>query len=116
MKRIFVFLVVAALSPATAIAQPYCNGSTQRDANICAQQKFEIADRELNQLWEEVKPLADARGIGQGLLDEQHAWLRQRDANCEPELDAGGSADHMFYWSCMEEQTLQRNQVLRDLR
>ena len=114
MKRIFVLLVV--LTPATAIAQSHCDGPTQRDANICAQQKWEIADRELNRLWKEVKPLADARGSGQMLLDEQRAWLRQRDAHCDPELDEGGSAAHMFYWSCMEEQTLQRNQVLRALR
>ncbi|MDN3520174.1 lysozyme inhibitor LprI family protein [Halomonas ramblicola] len=116
MKRIFVLLIVIVLSPATAIAQSYCNGTTQRDANICAKQKWEIADRELNRLWKEVKPLADTRGTGQVLLDEQHAWLRQRDAHCEPELKEGGSAAHMFYWSCMEEQTLQRNQVLRALR
>ncbi len=115
--RLLLFILVAVfLNPASAIAQSYCNGSTQCDANICAKQKWEIAYQELNQLWNEVKALSDPRGTGQVLLDEQRAWLKRRDAYCERELNAGGSADHMFYWSCMEEQTLQRIQVLRALR
>ncbi|TYB83999.1 lysozyme inhibitor LprI family protein [Oceaniovalibus sp. ACAM 378] len=114
MKRIFVLLV--ALNPATAIAQSHCNGQTQLDINFCAQERWAVADQELNRLWNQVKPLADARGFGQMLLNEQRAWLRQRDAACDPELTAGGSADAMFYWSCMEEHTLQRNQMLRALR
>ncbi|WP_240036573.1 lysozyme inhibitor LprI family protein [Halomonas urmiana] len=116
MRLILSLLVVVFLNPSSVIAQSYCNGSNQRDANICAKQKWEIADQKLNQLWNEVKALADARGTGQVLLDEQRAWLRRRDAHCEPELEEGGSADYMFYWSCMEEQTLQRIEVLRALR
>lgn len=116
MKLFFILVVAVFLNSTTAIAQSYCNGQTQRDANICAKQKWEIADQKLNQLWNEVKALADARGTGQVLLDEQRAWLRRRDARCEPELEEGGSADYMFYWSCMEEQTLQRIEVLRALR
>lgn len=116
MKQLFVLLTVAFLSQGTATAQPHCNGQTQHDANICALQQWENADQELNRLWKEVKALADARGTSQMLLDEQREWLRQRDAHCEPELDAGGSADAMFYWSCMEEQTLQRIQELRAQR
>ncbi|HEY9037978.1 MAG TPA: lysozyme inhibitor LprI family protein [Roseovarius sp.] len=114
MKRIFVLLV--ALNPAVAMAQSHCDGQTQLDANFCAKERWEVADQELNRLWNEVKPLADARGTGQMLLEEQRAWLRQRDAACDQELQAGGSADAMFYWSCMEERTLQRNRMLRALR
>jgi uncharacterized protein YecT (DUF1311 family) len=116
MRLFFIFIVAVFLYPTTAVSQSYCNGQTQRDANICAKQKWEIADQKLNQLWKEVMALADARGTGQVLLDEQRAWLRRRDAHCEPELEEGGSADYMFYWSCMEEQTLQRIQALRALR
>lgn len=114
MKRIFVLLV--ALSPATAIAQSHCNRQTQVDANFCAKEKWAVADQDLNLLWKQVKPMADARGNGQALLNEQRAWLKRRDATCNPEMASGGSAAPMFYWSCMEEQTLQRNQVLRALR
>ncbi len=114
MKRIFVLLV--ALNPATAFAQAHCNGQTQLDANFCAKERWAVVDQELNRLWKQVKPLADARGTGQVLLNEQRAWLSQRDAACDPELQAGGSADAMFYWSCMEEHTLQRNRMLGALR
>lgn len=114
MKRIFVLLV--ALNPAAAVAQSHCNGQTQLDANFCANERWAVADQELNRLWKQVKPLADARGTGQALLNDQRAWLKQRDATCEPERQAGGSADAWFYWSCMEEQTLQRNSMLRALQ
>lgn len=114
MKRVFILLIV--LIPTTATAQSHCNGQTQIDANFCAKEKWAIADRELNRLWKEVKPKADARGNGRELLNEQRAWLKRRDATCDPEAKSGGTAAPMFYWSCMEEQTLQRNQVLRALR
>lgn len=108
--------LLAALSPAAATAQSHCNGQTQIDANFCAMEKWEIADRELNRLWSQVKPAADARGTGQALLAEQRAWLKRRDAACGPEQASGGSAAPMFYWDCMEQETLRRNQVLRALQ
>ncbi|MFW8633735.1 lysozyme inhibitor LprI family protein [Cribrihabitans pelagius] len=111
-----VLFLLAALVPVPAAAQSSCSGQTQIDANFCAKEKWQAADAELNRLWGEVKPLADARGAGQALLKNQRAWLQHRDAGCEGELAAGGSAAPMFYWSCMEAQTLQRNQVLRSLR
>lgn len=111
MKRLLVLLI--ALSPTAAIAQSHCNGQTQIDANFCAKEKWAAADRELNRLWKQVKPMADARGTGRALLAEERAWLRKRDATCNPELQSGGSAAAMFYWSCMEQQTLQRNRALR---
>lgn len=102
--------------PASVSAQASCNGTTQIDANFCAKEKWEIADRELNRLWKIVKPKADARGIGQALLNEQRAWLKRRDATCDPELQSDGSAAPMFYWACMEQETLSRNSVLRGLQ
>ncbi len=114
MLRVFAFLI--AIVPVAAQAQPSCGGQTQIDANFCAKERWEIADRELNRLWKVVKPMADARGTERALLNEQRAWLKRRDATCEPELASGGSAAPMFYWSCMEEETRKRNAVLRGLR
>ncbi|MBY6067249.1 DUF1311 domain-containing protein [Leisingera aquaemixtae] len=111
-----ILFLLAAFCPAAASAQSSCNGQTQIDANFCAKEKWQIADNELNRLWKQVKPAADARGTGQALLAEQRAWLKRRDATCLPERSSGGSAAAMFYWACMEEETLQRNQVLRSLR
>jgi len=99
-----------------AAAQSYCDGQTQIDMTYCAQERWQIADAELNRLWSRVKPVADARGTGTALLAEQRAWLKRRDATCEPALSSGGSGAQMFYWLCMEDATLQRNAVLRDLQ
>lgn len=101
------------LLPVAASAQPECSGNTQIEINVCAKDRWETADAELNRLWSAAKPAADARGHGQALLDSQREWLRLRDARCEPELDSGGSAAAMYYWSCMEEMTRARNQELR---
>ncbi|MEW2916594.1 lysozyme inhibitor LprI family protein [Ruegeria sp. ANG10] len=112
----FLICLIVTLTPTYSAAQSSCGGQTQLDANFCAKEKWEIADRELNRIWAEVKPLADARGYGQALLDEQRAWLKARDATCDPELESDGSAAPMFYWACMEQQTLTRNQALETWR
>lgn len=112
-------ILIAVFSPACALAQEHqysCPGQTQIDANFCAKDSWQVADDELNRIWNEVKPLADARGTGQSLLEEQRAWLQQRDAACEPEMNSGGSAAAMFYWVCMEQETLRRNAELAALR
>ena len=109
--KAFAFLAFV-LIPSSTFAQSHCGGQTQLEINFCAHEKWAIADGELNRLWKEIKPVADARGDGQALLKEQRAWLKMRDATCDPELTSGGSADAMFYWACMEEQTLKRNQAL----
>lgn len=110
MKAVAVLAVI--LLPTASDAQSHCAGQTQIEATFCAKEKWEIADKELNRLWKEIKPAADTRGSGQALLNEQRAWLKRRDATCDPELKSDGSAAQMFYWACMEEQTLKRNQEL----
>lgn len=113
MKLFFTFFLL--ILPLNAFAQSRCSGQTQVDLNFCAKEKWAVADQELNRLWKVVKPKEDARGRGNSLLNKQRAWLQQRDVRCESELAkyAGGSAAAMFYWVCMEEQTLKRNKALR---
>ena len=110
MKAVATLAVI--LLPTVSGSQSHCADQTQIDATFCAKEKWEIADKELNRLWKEIKPAADRRGNGPALLNEQRAWLKRRDATCAPELQSDGSAAQMFYWSCMEEQTLKRNQEL----
>lgn len=120
MRYVFLFpLLLLLLHPLPAAAQddgPRCDPSHQQGINFCAYEEWMAADNELNRLWGVVKPRADARGIGQALLNEQRAWLARRDATCEPERHSGGSAASMFYWNCMEELTLRRNAELRAMR
>ena len=108
-------LTLVLLFPAAALAQEprySCPGQTQLDFNFCARDAWKVEDDRLNRIWADAKRRADARGGGQALLAEQRAWLKRRDADCDPELSSGGSADQMFYWSCMEEQTRLRNAEL----
>lgn len=93
-----------------------CSGTTQLEANICARDRWQLADDKLNRLWREVKPRADARGAGQALLGEQRGWLRQRDAKCKPELNSKGSMAPSLYYGCMQDLTEQRNVQLRGMR
>ena len=112
MIRPYLAAAFLALLPVSGLAQT-CDGSTQLEMNICAKDRWAVADDELNRLWRMVKPLADRQGQGAQLLQEQRGWLRLRDATCEPELSGGGSAAQMFYWFCMEEMTAARNSALR---
>ncbi|QFT73241.1 hypothetical protein FIU92_09405 [Ruegeria sp. THAF33] len=111
-----IYLLVLIMLPCSAAAQSSCSGQTQLDANFCAKEQWEAADRELNRLWAQIKPAADARGDGDALLTEQRAWLKARDATCDKEWSGGGSAAPMFYWTCMKEQTVARNQALESWR
>ncbi|WP_170759399.1 lysozyme inhibitor LprI family protein [Ruegeria lacuscaerulensis] len=112
----FIAIAVFILTPCASLAEFWCGGPTQNDENICAMEQWQVADNELNRLWKEIKPRADARGVGQALLTEQRAWLKRRDATCQQELAGGGSAAQMFYWSCMEQQTINRNKELATWR
>lgn len=107
---------LVAATPAIAQTSKDCsNAGAQIDMNFCARAGWDISDAELNRLWREVKPAADARGRGQALLDAQRAWLRYRDATCEAERDqyAGGSIAPLVYWQCMDRLTIRRNAELR---
>lgn len=100
---------------ASGAAAQSCQGTTQRDANLCAMERWEASDAELNRLWKVLKPAADGAGWGERLLSEQRSWLARRDATCDGELQGGGSAAPMFYWSCMDEMTKARNAEFRGM-
>tara|TARA_R110002012_G_scaffold248926_1_gene425586 strand:+ start:164 stop:430 length:267 start_codon:yes stop_codon:yes gene_type:complete len=83
------------------------------DATNCEFTRWQRADTELNQLWGELKPRADASGTGSALLAQQRQWIKRRDAICEQELGHGGSLDQAIYYGCMKDMTLQRNVEFR---
>ena len=114
--RSYLFAALASVTPVLAAAQDACPGQTSYDLTLCAHEKWETADIELNRLWRVVKPMADARGTGATLLAEQRLWLKQRDAECEQELGHGGSLDNAIYANCMEAWTLRRNAELRAMQ
>ena len=112
-------LCLALLLPAAAAAQDFdCQmPMAQVEINHCTALEAERVDRRLNRIWGRLKPQADAAGWGPRLLDEQRAWLRQRDRTCERRRAriGMGSAAPMEFHLCITELTRARNAELRAL-
>ncbi len=113
--RISLIIAASFLSglPALGLADNACDLPSSMDTNLCEHDRWERTDAELNRLWGEVKPRADAGGTGSALLAQQRQWLRDRDAKCNPEREQGGSLDAARYYWCMWQMTLQRNAEFR---
>ncbi|SLN12082.1 hypothetical protein ROJ8625_00310 [Roseivivax jejudonensis] len=105
--------VLLATLPVAGSAQASCSGTTSAAITQCEHTRWQRADAELNRLWRELKPRADAQGTGQALLTQQRRWLQRRDATCEQELGHGGSLDRALYYGCMKDMTVQRNAEFR---
>lgn len=101
------------LSPGLAVAHECRSSASNIEAIDCARHNYLHTDEELNRLWKILKPAADAAGWGQRLLQEQRAWLKRRDARCEPELNSGGSGAPLFFAICLDEETEARNAEFR---
>ena len=113
--RNLLILATAFLSglPELGSTQATCERKTSIETTECEYARWQLADAELNQLWGDLKPRADARGTGSALLAEQRQWLKRRDSRCEQELGHGGSLDGAIYYGCMWRLTLQRNAEFR---
>ncbi|MEL6263307.1 MAG: lysozyme inhibitor LprI family protein [Cyanobacteria bacterium J06626_6] len=89
------------------------DSTTQLEMNQCAQQAYEIADTELNQVYQAMKSQLPATGQ-QALTEAELAWINFRDLDCGFDRDqyAGGSIAPMLYSRCQAEQTALRAQEL----
>jgi len=89
---------------------------SQRSMNLCSQHGFEVADKELNELYaKQLKGLTDA-GNRKRLAAAQRAWITFRDQDCAYQLgppDASGRLPLFDYYGCMSTRTQQRIQDLR---
>ena len=101
---------------------------TQMQMNICAAQRYEAADRELNRQWEvtaaRMKAVDEAGSVPasqlnnfNALLKAQRAWLKFRDAHCESAgyVFRGGSMRPMVVGNCKADLTERRIQQLQQL-
>lgn len=93
---------------------------TQMEMNRCAGLSFEVADKELNRVFNEVKALySDNPKFLQNLKTSQLAWIKLRDADLElyyPEENKRvqyGSAYPMCASSRKTEITIQRIEFLK---
>ncbi|NNC72643.1 MAG: DUF1311 domain-containing protein [Sphingomonadaceae bacterium] len=100
----------------------------QQPMNACAHWEYELADAELNDVWEQAIEYArnylnhddmnDGRPSGaQRLLAAQRAWITLRDEHCAVYSYhmRGGSAEPLLYHGCRTSMTRARTSELRDL-
>ncbi len=102
-----------ALAPTAAFSQTgscyddaHLNTLGQIGLNRCAEQRFAVADAELNRLYAEVRPAQS----GGTFVEAQRAWLAFRDLACVAETEGfeDGSMYPMILNRCLERQTNRR--------
>ncbi|MBF9195278.1 lysozyme inhibitor LprI family protein [Microvirga terrestris] len=94
-----VLLAMLFLSPA-ARAGDDCKGETQSEMNMCAEHKFEKADKAMNERYTKLMKRLDRDDQGK-LRDAQRAWISYRDKVCDFETSGLGSVRPMIFAGCM---------------
>ncbi len=110
------------LLPACAFTQGRDPCDTPRgtpEVNLCALQKFEQKDRQLNTAYQAVIRQLETYGNGAGmkklLVLSQRKWVEFRDADClaRQSLYQGGTGGAESYHDCMTKHTEQRIKELQ---
>lgn len=102
-----------------AIAQRIdcAKAQTTPELKFCSQQSYQTADKQLNQVYQQVT--SSIRGEQKQLLiTAQQAWIKFRDNNCNFEVypSRGGTGYEIFRNGCLERLTKQRTKDLQDYR
>ncbi len=90
--------------------QPNCkNPQTQTELNICSGVDYQRADKQLNQVYNQVRDKLSANRRQQ-LIVAQRAWISFRDANCKFERSEveGGTMAPLIYNNCLQDMTKKR--------
>ncbi len=99
------------------IAQKFTCDSPQTtsEMRVCAGQSYEKADRELNQVYQQLKPKLDA-SQQKRLINAQRAWIQFRDKSCafEGAFAEGGTLEPVLKLSCLTDVTEQRVKDLQE--
>lgn len=83
--------------------------ATQREMNVCAQQRYQQANKKLNLVYQDLQSNLPANGQ-QALSNAELAWIEFRDLNCTFAKNqfAGGSIAPLVYHNCLETHTTTR--------
>ena len=108
-------VMLAAASPLAAQQGECDDARTQSDMNLCATDRYQAADAEMNRAYAQLRAAIDAEERS-ALLDAQRAWLRFRDAHCAFEAAGfrGGSMQPMIEANCLAAVTRDRTKQLKD--
>ncbi len=94
--------------------QPDCaNPQTTLAMRVCADQRYQAADRRLNRVYQQLRAsLSSSRR--QRLITAQRAWIQYRDTTCRFNASQyeGGSFEPVEQLSCLAEATQQRTREL----
>jgi uncharacterized protein YecT (DUF1311 family) len=92
-----------------------CAGAgTNVEYKVCLQKRYEVADRELNRIYKEVR--WQVKGAQRTILtDAQVAWIQYRDKTCDFETfeSRQGSGYSGFVNGCLERMTKARSAELQ---
>ena len=95
-----------------------CSKATNTvEMKYCSQQSYAAADKQLNQVYQQVRPTL--KGEQKQLLTSgQQAWIKFRDNNCDFEVydSRGGTGYEIFRNGCLERLTKERTKLLQDYR
>nr|WP_197478279.1 lysozyme inhibitor LprI family protein [Luteibacter rhizovicinus] len=116
-EAIITFVIVS-LAASVAVRAQDCSQDSQIGMNVCADQEFKVADKELNTTYQQVISRLDKNKPTYALLVKaQRSWLAFRDAQCEFATSAAsqGSIYPMLVVQCRTEMTHTRTKELKPL-
>jgi uncharacterized protein YecT (DUF1311 family) len=96
--------------PVQIAQQPNCKSpQTTVDMNMCSSQEFQVADRKLNQVYQQLQPKLKSKQK-QRLTIAQRSWLKFRDESCDYEMGQfeGGTLAASTYGYCRSRVTQER--------
>jgi uncharacterized protein YecT (DUF1311 family) len=94
-----------------------CNETgSQQQMNACAELNFNAADKEINEVYKNLK--ASLTPAQQAALEQdERKWLKSLDAGCRKSANdeaEGGSMWPMVFWQCKADTTNFRVEALRN--
>jgi uncharacterized protein YecT (DUF1311 family) len=92
-------LTMLCLTPAAG-AKDGCEGETQYEMNMCAGEKFEKANKAMNERYSELMKRLDRENRDK-LRQAQRAWVSYRDKVCEFEANGLGSVRPTIFAGCL---------------
>jgi uncharacterized protein YecT (DUF1311 family) len=114
--KVTAFLLGCFLLAGPASSEDLCQlDGPQVQMNQCALERFEAADRKLNEQWKKlVKASSDLDPEGRILRDAQKSWIVYRDKMCQfyNPRDQAGSIFSMLFNLCMERLTIEQTKQL----
>jgi uncharacterized protein YecT (DUF1311 family) len=87
-------------TPPAARAEDVCDGINQWEMNMCAANKFEKADKAMNERYGKLMKRLDPEDQVK-LRQAQRAWIAYRDKWCEFETNGLGSVRPMIFAGCL---------------